>query len=78
MLLEADEVEMQILHAILLKQVLPYETVQVNPCLRQCIILIQGRFTLDGAEVASIIAHVQRLLLVSAESVSNCMRDYTS
>ena len=78
MLLEADEVEVQVLHAVFLKQVLSNETVQVDSCLRQSIILIQSRFTLDRTEVASIIAHVQRLLLVSSKSVSDCMWDDTS
>lgn len=78
MLLEADEVEVQVLHAVFLKQVLSNETVQVDSCLRQSIILVQSRFTLDCTEVASIIAHVQRLLLVSSKSVSDCMWDDTS
>ena len=78
MLLEANEVEVQVLHAVFLKQVLSNETVQVDSCLRQSIILIQSRFTLDRTEVASIIAHVQRLLLVSSKSVSDCMWDDTS
>ena len=77
-LLEADEVEMQILHAVFLKQVLSDEAVQINSSLRQRVVLIQGRFSLNSTEVASVIAHVQRLLLVAAEGVANCVRDDTS
>ena len=69
---------MQVFHAILLEQILPNETIQVDSCLSQCIILVQSRFSLDCTEIASIIAHIQRLLLVSAEGITDCMRDNTS
>ena len=64
-LLETDEVEVQILNSILFEQVLTNQARQVNACLRQSAVLVQRRVSLNGREVASIVAHVERLFVTA-------------
>ena len=70
MLLEGDEVEVQVLDAVLLEQILPDQTVEVDASFSQRPVLVERRVTLDRAEVPTVIAHVQRLLLVVSERVA--------
>ena len=42
MLLEADEVEVEVLDTVLLQQVLSDQTAQVDACLSERVILIKG------------------------------------
>ena len=70
MLLEGDKVEVQVLNSVLFKQVLPNQAIQIDTCLGQCVILVQRRVSLNGAEVAPVVAHVERLFLVAAKRVA--------
>ena len=76
MLLEADEVEVQVLNSILFKQVLADQARQIYTCLGKCIVLVQGRVSLNRTKVASVVAHIQGLFrLVSPQRVSESVRD---
>ena len=70
-LLEADEVEVQVLDPVLLQQVLSYQAAQVYPTrLRHRLVLVQrGRVPLDRAKVPPVVTHVQRRLVLVRQCV---------
>lgn len=70
MLLEADEVEVQVLYAVLFKQVLSNQAAQVDARLRQRVVFIQRGVPLYRAEATSVVAHVQRLFGSAAQRVA--------
>ena len=55
-LLEADEVKVKVLDAVLFKQVLFDQTVQVDSSLFKSIIFIERRVSLNCCEEASVVA----------------------
>ena len=58
-LLEGHKVEVKILNAVLFKQILSDQTVEVDTSFCQSVVFIEGRVSLDCTEVAPVIAHVQ-------------------
>ena len=58
-LLKADEVKVQVLNAILLQQILSDQATQVDSSLSQGVILVERGVSLNGTEVATVVAHVK-------------------
>ena len=65
MLIEADKVEMQVFDTVLLQQVRSDKTSQVDAGLSQCVVFIKSRIILNRAEIPTIVAHIQWLLLAT-------------
>ena len=70
-LLEGHKVEVKILNAVLFKQILSDQTVEVDTSFCQSVVFIEGWVSLDCTEVAPVIAHVQWLLLVATQWVAS-------
>ena len=76
-LLETDKVEMQVLDSVFLEQILADQAAQVDAArLRHRVVLIErSRIALDSAEVASIVAHIQRLFVLIGQCVAEGVWD---
>ena len=61
---------MQVLDPVFFEQILSNKTIKVDASLGKSVVLVEGRVSLDGTEVASVVAHVQRLLLISTQRIA--------